>query len=335
MNAGDLLNRHRGKIMGYAAVMVIVYHCFFDADSSVGNFFVGKNNKMGVDLFAFLSGFGLALALSKSPAFMPYFGKRMRRILPSYYVVLACMMPFMSLPLKSLWIAIIPVSVWVGNETLWYVSASIGYYLLIPMLFHVFMRTCIPRTALCILTALFALAVPEMLSFLNAEIALMRIPALTVGVCIGVLYARHRDAHEENKDLILLVILAGIGLALGFTGYNFGLLSRREVSFLSKNLCAPAFAMLLALGFELMDHTPLKPLGKAFGELGKYSLEIYFGHLIIKVISEKIVALPSTALLALLLLTAYPVARTIYFLGRLLLKPIDYFHGICNTQKTA
>ena len=76
MNAGDLLNRHRGKIMGYAAVMVIVYHCFFDAGSSVGNFLVGKNNKMGVDLFAFLSGFGLALSLSKSPAFMPYFGRR-------------------------------------------------------------------------------------------------------------------------------------------------------------------------------------------------------------------------------------------------------------------
>lgn len=87
------------------------------------------------------------------------------------------------------------------------------------------------------------------------------------------------------------------------------------------------------MGFEIIDHTPIKLLGKAFGELGKYSLEIYFGHLIIKVISEKIVALPSTALLALLLLTAYPVARTIYFLGRLLLKPIDYFHGICNTQK--
>lgn len=106
MNAGDLLNRHRGKIMGYAAVMVIVYHCFFDADSSVGNFFVGKNNKMGVDLFAFLSGFGLALALSKALAFMLYFGRRMRRILPSYYVVLACMMPFMSLSLKSLWVGI-------------------------------------------------------------------------------------------------------------------------------------------------------------------------------------------------------------------------------------
>ena len=323
MNAGDILCRQRGRVMGYAALMVIVYHCFFNVQSAVGGFLFETNNKMGVDLFVFLSGFGLALSLNKSTAFPNYFRRRLRRVLPSYYVILACMLPFTIHTLKELFTFIIPVSIWTGNETLWYVSASLGYYLLVYVFFLLLKKSRFPGAVMCLLVALFALAVPPLLSFMHSEIALMRIPGLICGVAFGVFYIR-RDAKKQRIADLLLLLLACCGIGIAATKSTFGILSKREASFLAKNLCAPVYALLLALLFDLLDRTPAKLAGRIFDELGKYSLELYFAHLAIKVFVEKFIVLQPIALLALLLAASYPAARVIHWIGRLLLKLWDY-----------
>lgn len=331
-NCGNILNRRRNGVMGIAALMVIIYHCFFNTGSVAINFLAGSNTKIGVDVFVFLSGFGISQSLIQKPGFRDYYIRRLRRLLPSYYIVLAGMLLLAGRTVtpQNLFRAIIPLSVWTGNEDLWYVSASLGYYLLIP-LFAVQIRNAKhPRICIAVLAVIFALAVPTALTAWKAEIALMRIPSLILGTGFGIFTAAHDRKEDRAKDIYLLAMFAVCGAALGISKFDFGILSERQVLLLAKDLIAPALAILLALMLELLEKSPLKFFCGVMNGWGKVSLELYLGHLMIKEIVCRLVQLSSPALFAVLVILAYPAAWLLYRLSRLLLRAFDAVCGKCS-----
>lgn len=74
----------RGKMMGVAILMVIFYHLIGATESKVFMpFYLGF---MGVDIFLFLSGYGLCHAYSKYNI-LTFYKKRFYRIFPLYFLM--------------------------------------------------------------------------------------------------------------------------------------------------------------------------------------------------------------------------------------------------------
>lgn len=71
-----------------AAVMVIMIHTAGLRDfGTLGNI-ITDNGKYGVQIFFVISGFTIARTYGASPGFGPYFGRRLMRIAPLYYVLI-------------------------------------------------------------------------------------------------------------------------------------------------------------------------------------------------------------------------------------------------------
>lgn len=91
MNYRILLSRHRSAIMGVAALMIVFFHSEWHGLPAYA-VHLQRHMNVGVDIFVFLSGFGLVRALRQQPDFPSYYRRRMRRLLPACYAVILPMM---------------------------------------------------------------------------------------------------------------------------------------------------------------------------------------------------------------------------------------------------
>ena len=83
----SLLSSYRGALMGVAIIWVMLYH-LGDIDVSVIRVIFGVGYG-GVDIFLFLSGFGLYFSLSKKEnSLTRYYKKRFCRVLPEFWLYL-------------------------------------------------------------------------------------------------------------------------------------------------------------------------------------------------------------------------------------------------------
>lgn len=329
MNYRTLIGRHRAAIMGAAAALIVLFHAEWKtAPEPLG--LLCREGQLGVDLFVFLTGFGLAHSLAKGPAPAEYWKRRLRRLLPAYYVWLGAMV-LIALGLmifahrrgdflRWLLLHILPVGVWLNRQPqVWYVSAALGYCALAPLIFALLNRSRWPRilTALLLLTA--GLLLPAVSGMDGAEIALVRIPGLIVGLAVGLADARGEKGWQTG--LAGLAALAALGLCLGF-GAGLPLLKdlpARRLHRLTLNLLAPALAALLAFALEGLARTPLRFLNRAFAALGRVSLESYLAHVILSGLVRDTLRWPAPLVLFTLLAACYPLARAMAWAGDRLL----------------
>ena len=87
MNAYQRISRYKSALMGIA-ILIVVYGHFFYYHSGLKDY-TQLNITMwytvgSVDIFVFLSGFGIYHSLSKNDDPLRFFQRRMSRLLPSY-----------------------------------------------------------------------------------------------------------------------------------------------------------------------------------------------------------------------------------------------------------
>lgn len=78
------IGEKRTLLMGYAILMVIIYHYGCWVYNIFGDFNVGF---VGVDIFMFLSGWGLVYSYQNSKNIREFYTKRTKRILPVFYIM--------------------------------------------------------------------------------------------------------------------------------------------------------------------------------------------------------------------------------------------------------
>lgn len=319
MNYRSLLSRHRSAIMGVAAVLIVFFHAEWKAAPGILGL-LAREGQAGVDLFVFLTGFGLAHSLAKRPAPAAYWSRRLRRLLPAYYVWLTVMtliaLGLMALRLRQgdflhwLLLHLFPVGIWLNHQPqVWYVSAALGYCALAPMICALLTRARHPRAAAALLVLATGVVLPSVWGMGDVELALIRIPALVVGLAVGLEDARG-DAGSV-AGLACLAALAALGLCLS-RGAGLPLLRDippKELHRLTLSLLAPALAAALALLFEGLERLKLTVPAKAFGALGRVSLESYLAHVVVSGLVRDTLRLPGPAVLLILLATCYPLAR--------------------------
>ena len=142
--------KYRNELFGISILSIMIFHYFEDVSSAritgaLGYaakgyiFFIGSS---GVEIFLFLSGMGLFYSLSKSPLVLPFYKRRLGRVLPTYLIVggigwLVIDILLKRRGLRSFLSDFSTYSFWrYGERLVWYVSLILLLYLFFPLLFR-------------------------------------------------------------------------------------------------------------------------------------------------------------------------------------------------------
>ena len=330
MRFTDCISRRRTELMGCAILLVICFHAYARLPGGLWRYVVLQNGNMGVDFFVLLSGFGCVFSLKKSRDIGPYYARRLRRLLPPFYVALTLSMLVSRAPLfRTLAANVIPLGIWVGEEnTYWYVSASLLYYILIPPMLYLLDNARWPKLMYLALLGYASLAIPFITRNAGPAIAIMRLPALVTGAALG---AFHHAQWKKRDWWIFAALLALVWLA-GFVLMNhhmvlshapLNLMTGSQATRLHKALRAPAVLVLLALALEGVERTPLRFVNAALRAVGRHSLELYMSHAIVRYAGMHWLSLSGARLLLFMLALSYPLALLIGLGGKYLLRLFD------------
>ena len=154
-----LLSDYRTELMGIAALMVILCHSLMppsiDYRSDFLKWFLIQGNR-GVDIFFFVSGFGLCFSLSKHfrkenktgfySQFWDWYTRRFSRILPAYLILGAIFFVFEGIHNNTLTLPYIignlsTIQYWSTGKGIWYIAALLPLYIIAPFYFLLIKNT--------------------------------------------------------------------------------------------------------------------------------------------------------------------------------------------------
>lgn len=286
----NVLSKYRAVLMGLAILSIIFFHFTEDCISNGYNinfitvYYKTYIGSCGVDVFLFLSGFGLYYSFKKNSDVKRFFQKRFSRVLIPYILVAFPCYFLKDVVLQKKHILYVLKDVLFvsffdsGDRWFWYIFLISLCYLMYPYLFRYidsshsvgFMKDVwLVCTAIGVL---FLVGNPPF--FANINIALLRIPSFFAGSMIGKAAC---DEKEIPKGMIGLVIVSVLLLPVGKTSelllsrYIFGLFGIVMFS-------------CVAVVLEWMDRRGMKfSLIKRLLEwFGTYSLELYLVHVAVR-----------------------------------------------------
>ena len=74
------ISRYRSELMGWSILWIMMLHFTFNQIKPLG--FIAQYGFAGVDIFIFVSGFGLFFSLDKNDDLITFYRKRLLRIFP-------------------------------------------------------------------------------------------------------------------------------------------------------------------------------------------------------------------------------------------------------------
>lgn len=81
MNTYNCIGKHRTELMGFAMIVIMFFHMNFSVPSQFGILsFIKQTGYGGVDIFLFLSGYGIYHSLKKNSSLLGYYKRRAVRI---------------------------------------------------------------------------------------------------------------------------------------------------------------------------------------------------------------------------------------------------------------
>ena len=185
----DSLRRHRNEIKGFAILWVVFFHAKLGLSGFLAD--VQQIGYCGVDIFFFLSGFGLYHSLERSSDISSYLKRRAARLLPAYLpfclVWLVVMIPLSKMGIASAIRTVtgnfFMVGFFSGAPVIinWYVSGLLLSLVLAPF-FYVFLAKegCFPKRVLFLITCLLLMGT----AFIDTDayMAISRLPVFVLGM---------------------------------------------------------------------------------------------------------------------------------------------------------
>lgn len=138
----SLISKYRQELMGIATILILVCH-------SVGNnvYIPFPLNKLfalgtcGVDIFFFLSGFGLYYSLQKKKSILQWYKKRYIRILVPYLII--SIIGFVDYCINQPYdfgeylFRLSLLSFWTDHNVAWFLAVIIPFYAITPFLYQI------------------------------------------------------------------------------------------------------------------------------------------------------------------------------------------------------
>ena len=284
------LSVHRNAIYGFAALWIVFFH-YVDMGTKIAGFspklrFLWDSFQMGnigVDIFLFLSGVGLYYSYTKDHRFLPFYGKRLVRIIVPY--VLLCV-PYMTYLLISGEFSAVKylkqvttVFYWTSDTSrlnLWYVPAILALYLAYPLIYRVLFRRekgALPR---CLLLAAASVILTFAAWYFWHSGAYTRFDKFLPRITVFILGCWCGKPVKEKKSFSAWVIPLGMTvLFFAYPLYTRGILKGPFYRYYG-SLTGIALVFLLAQLFEVLKSIRL---GDILAFFGGFSLEIYLLHI--------------------------------------------------------
>ena len=213
----DHIGKHRSALMGLSMILVFLFHARseklgFMPTGLWGDIF--KNFNLGVDIFLFLSAFGLCFSLKKNTIKRFYYN-RFKRIIPTWWAVLILM------HITGIFVGskfangsfVYPHSAfdmfyWYtglgyffdGCHYDWYIPSLLLFYLLVPLVYKLSMN----QVLLMILLAIPAILLYKESGVLpHLSISITRIPVFL----LGIIFFKDLEQNKHRYLLITCIIL--------------------------------------------------------------------------------------------------------------------------------
>lgn len=292
-----LLSKYRSTIMGVTIFGLLLYHFCFNVDKAIFeplNIFIPMSWPI-VNLFIFVSGFGIYISLSKvSTTYAGFMGKRALRLLPSYFPVIIVYI------IDKVLTEGMTVREIVANLTLtayfndynhqfnWYTPVIFLFYIISPAIYYFLNKN---GKRLRNLIILIIVAVVINIGCYDEVIytSLARLPLYMYGMYLGAKHVDNKDDSENNKGWTVYAIVAVLIMIAAFVhSYccTYELINE-DLSYATENyvgiLTAPGLAVTIIGICALVYKIPV--LGKAIKwiveKMGECSYEIYLIHLLI------------------------------------------------------
>lgn len=274
----------RSVWMGVAILWVALYHSGCNLSFLSDIKYAGYG---GVDIFFFASGVGCYYSLQKQPDILSFLKKRIKRILPAYYIILLI---WLLLNLYIFQVSISPLEI-VGNvlctgafsslenQFNWYISSVWLSYLLAPYLVSFTKRsTRLQHTILFLILVL--VSVTFCLSTWNDMLTMTRLPTFYLGILFA--DAAQRTTHLSSSHMIIWFLLSIIGglVFFYFKNHDPALLTTWGMFWYPFILFTPGLCILISCICQLLQRAFPWP-AILLSKIGSCSFEIYLLHITI------------------------------------------------------
>lgn len=281
----EAVGRYRPQIMGFAAMWIFVFHVrneillFFHVPvlNRIEIFF-DNTGFCGVDIFLFLSGWGLYHAINKH-SLVSFYGRRYRRLIPAF--IFTCI--FKALVWNwDLLRFVKAFTCWSFftkyiHEPLWFIPGIAILYLFFPLYRRLFDKSsCKYVFTASAIMLWFALAITASLltGRIDGYIFVNRIPVFLVGILFGWLTFNGKKSIGKAGIVIMTIMLLG-----GFQLQYYCTFRRLELLIPVSSNAFPALLIGISVCFfsAFLFHLLRNAffIQKVFGFLGKMSLEFY------------------------------------------------------------
>ena len=273
----NLISKYRSVLMGFATLWIAFLHAqMWFRNPILATFkFTGHN---GVDVFLFLSGFGLYYAYQKTQG-IQFLKRRFLRILPIFIPVAIARIIYYHYDAKNAFYLLTTLSFWITyDRSMWYISMIVVLYLLSPL----YLEYCFKgRETKCTIIAII-LAFVISFFFLDKQQLLFfgRVPIFLLGIYFG--YHSYHDHSMNRIQTILLFSLMVIGfiveLYLHSIDVDDAILFGKGGFWYCGFFFVPGLCYLIALCSKWLEEKNIKFINLFFEKLGKVSLAFYLLH---------------------------------------------------------
>lgn len=291
VDALQLLSRYRAAMMGLAAILIVIMHCWLVIVPNrpiLGAIegLIKWNAVLGLDMFFFYSGLGQTYAIRKNALRQYYFHRLRRLLIPFWIMALAYGYTegwgFGKLVRNSLGISFFTETIFAH---LWFVPAILLVYLIFPLYHRMMMRSgskmafslCTVCVWLCA-TILLRDVMREDVWFFNN-----RLPGFMLGVFVGEL-GREKQIRMTGTHWMLCLLIMAVGWLLRDAASHALIQLTPQFYLVPAALIAVALCFLFSGLFAVLESCG-GLIGKATGLLlqllcfvGNFTLELYCIH---------------------------------------------------------
>lgn len=259
------ISHYRSELMGWSILWIMMLHFTFNQIKPLG--FIAQYGYVGVDIFLFVSGFGLFFSLEKTDNLVFFYQKRFLRIFPTYYFIGFFTNVLLTHDnILTFLFRYSTIGFWIGRDYAeWFIPTIIILYIMVPLLKKLIDKkwfVIISILIICIYITSFYFTDKEHILDRAHFFSLYRIPAFI----FGMIFAYWTKNNMPIKYFYYLLIV-GIPFFIYLFPFHHHIYNYK---YFSLAFLLPLFVYILTLLSKILRH--FSPFLK---EIGNASLEIY------------------------------------------------------------
>ena len=288
----SIISKYRTQIMGIAVLWIAILHATMWFPIEPINWLFKSLGQNGVDIFLFLSSFGLYYSWQKNPDTKIFLKKRFLRIIPVFIPIALFRCYYLKYSLYQSILTITALEFWINTgRSVWYISAILVLYLITPFYLKRFDNN---EKKLTIISMIISFIIGAIFFKTGYTVFFCRLPIFFLGFYVGYLAYNQRAVSKVSLIVYVLMFIGGFGI------YRYLFVHVSEIALWDYGLywypmiiIIIPFCLFLSYFFNKCHEYKIPLINDLFYKIGSVSLEFYLFHeLIIKIVPHIITVNP-------------------------------------------